>query len=134
MIGMVIVTHGNLAEEFKSALQHVVGPQEQCIAISIGAEDDMEHRQQDIVNAVKEVNSGSGVVIFTDMLGGTPSNLAISVMDGISVEVLAGVNLPMLIKLASIRVESKLGSAVVDAQAAGQDYIKIGSQVFSDGV
>ena len=131
MIGIVIVTHGNLAEEFKSALQHVVGPQEKCVAISIGAEDDMEDRQQDILNAVKEVNSGSGVVIFTDMLGGTPSNLSISVMDGTTVEVLAGVNLPMLIKLASIRSESTLSDAVKEAQKAGQEYIKIGSQVFS---
>lgn len=131
MIGIVIVTHGNLAEEFKSALQHVVGPQEKCVAISIGAEDDMEDRQQDILNAVKEVNSGSGVVIFTDMLGGTPSNLSISVMDGTTVEVLAGVNLPMLIKLASIRSESTLSDAVREAQKAGQEYIKIGSQVFS---
>ena len=131
MIGIVIVTHGNLAEEFKSALQHVVGAQEKCVAISIGAEDDMEDRQQDILNAVKEVNSGSGVVIFTDMLGGTPSNLSISVMDGTTVEVLAGVNLPMLIKLASIRSESTLSDAVKEAQKAGQEYIKIGSQVFS---
>ena len=122
MIGIVIVTHGNLAEEFKSALQHVVGPQEKCVAISIGAEDDMEDRQQDILNAVKEVNSGSGVVIFTDMLGGTPSNLSISVMDGTTVEVLAGVNLPMLIKLASIRSESTLSDAVKEAQKAGQEY------------
>ncbi len=131
MIGIVIVTHGNLAEEFKSALQHVVGAQDNCVAISIGAEDDMEDRQQDILNAVKEVNSGSGVVIFTDMLGGTPSNLSISVMDGTTVEVLAGVNLPMLIKLASIRSESTLSDAVKEAQKAGQEYIKIGSQVFS---
>ena len=131
MIGIVIVTHGNLAEEFKSALEHVVGPQEQCIAISIGAEDDMDLRQQDILNAVKEVNDGSGVVIFTDMLGGTPSNLAISIMDGTSVEVLAGVNLPMLIKLTSNRTDSTLADAVKEAQTAGQDYIKVGSQVFS---
>ena len=133
MIGMVIVTHGNLAEEFKSALEHVVGPQNQCIAISIAADDDMELRQQDILNAVKEVNDGSGVVIFADMLGGTPSNLAISVMDGTSVEVLAGVNLPMLIKLASNRSESNLTDSVKEAQIAGQEYIKIGSQVFSGG-
>ena len=131
MIGIVIVTHGNLAEEFKSALEHVVGPQEQCIAISIGAEDDMDLRQQDILNAVKEANDGSGVIIFTDMLGGTPSNLAISIMDGTSVEVLAGVNLPMLIKLTSNRTGSTLADAVKEAQTAGQDYIKVGSQVFS---
>ena len=131
MIGIVIVSHGNLAEEFKSALEHVVGPQEQCIAISIGAEDDMDLRQQDILNAVKETNDGSGVIIFTDMLGGTPSNLAISVMDGTSVEVIAGVNLPMLIKLTSNRAESTFTDAVKEAQTAGQEYIKIGSQVFS---
>ena len=101
MIGMVLVTHGRLAEEFVNATEHVVGPQTQVRAISIGPDDDMEQRRQDILNAVAEVESGAGVIILTDMFGGTPSNLAISVMDKANVEVIAGINLPMLIKLAT---------------------------------
>src|SRR6187455_1816198 len=105
MIGMVLVTHGQLATEFRSALEHVVGPQTQIETITIGPEDDMESRRKDIVAAVKRVNSGQGVVVLTDMFGGTPSNLALSCMNGGSVEVVAGINLPMLIKLASVRDE-----------------------------
>ena len=101
MIGMVLVTHGQLATEFKSALEHVVGPQGQLETITIGPEDDMEIRRKDIMAAVCRVNSGDGVVVLTDMFGGTPSNLALSCMNGGSVEVVAGINLPMLIKLAS---------------------------------
>ncbi|HEY8136623.1 MAG TPA: PTS sugar transporter subunit IIA, partial [Methylocystis sp.] len=100
MIGMVLVTHGHLATEFRAALEHVVGPQKQLASISIGPEDDMERRRLDIIEAVRQSDSGQGVVLLTDMFGGTPSNLAISVMNGGNIEVLAGVNLPMLIKLA----------------------------------
>ncbi|ADZ72620.1 Phosphotransferase system, mannose/fructose-specific component IIA [Polymorphum gilvum SL003B-26A1] len=131
MIGLVLVTHGRLAEEFKSALEHVVGPQEQVETISIGPDDDMERRRQDILSAVEAVNTGSGVVLLTDMFGGTPSNLAISVMDGKSVEVVAGVNLPMLIKLASVRADRNLQDAVDEARKAGQKYISVASQVLS---
>ncbi|MEP3278383.1 MAG: PTS sugar transporter subunit IIA [Stappiaceae bacterium] len=131
MIGLVLVTHGRLAEEFRSALEHVVGPQERVSTISIGPDDDMEQRRQDILNAVQEVNDGSGVVLLTDMFGGTPSNLAISVMDGASVEVVAGVNLPMLIKLASVREDKELADAVDEAKKAGQKYISVASQVLS---
>ncbi|MEE4014002.1 PTS sugar transporter subunit IIA [Roseibium sp. FZY0029] len=131
MIGLVLVTHGRLAEEFKAALEHVVGPQEQVETISIGPDDDMEQRRQDILAAVEAANSGKGVVLLTDMFGGTPSNLAISVMDGKSVEVVAGVNLPMLIKLASVRGDRELADAVDEARQAGQKYISVASQVLS---
>ncbi|MBA5776982.1 PTS sugar transporter subunit IIA [Stappia sp. F7233] len=131
MIGLVLVTHGQLAQEFQAALEHVVGPQSQIATICIGPDDDMEQRRQDILNAVEAVNDGSGVVLLTDMFGGTPSNLAISVMDGMSIEVVAGVNLPMLIKLASVRGELKLADAVDEARKAGQKYISVASQVLS---
>ncbi|AEV35156.1 PTS system fructose subfamily IIA component [Pseudovibrio sp. FO-BEG1] len=131
MIGLVLVTHGRLAEEFKSALEHVVGPQDRVATICIGPDDDMEQRRQDILRSVEAVNDGSGVVLLTDMFGGTPSNLAISVMDGGSVEVVAGVNLPMLIKLASVRNEKSLAEAVEEARSAGQKYISVASQVLS---
>jgi len=131
MIGLVLVTHGRLAEEFKAALEHVVGPQDQVETISIGPDDDMEQRRQDILTAVETANSGAGVVLLTDMFGGTPSNLAISVMDGKSVEVVAGVNLPMLIKLASVRNDRDLKDAVEEARQAGQKYISVASQVLS---
>ena len=103
MIGLVLVTHGALAVEFKSALEHVVGPQEQIATVCIGPDDDMEARREDIIGAVGEVNSGQGVVVLTDMFGGTPSNLAISVMKTVGAEVIAGVTLPMLVKLARVR-------------------------------
>lgn len=131
MIGLVLVTHGRLAEEFKAALEHVVGPQEQVETISIGPDDDMEQRRQDILAAVEAANTGKGVVLLTDMFGGTPSNLAISVMDSKSVEVVAGVNLPMLIKLASVRSDRDLADAVDEARQAGQKYISVASQVLS---
>ncbi|MCF4097194.1 PTS sugar transporter subunit IIA [Maritalea mediterranea] len=129
MIGMVLVTHGALAEEFKSALEHVVGPQEQCAAVCIGPDDDMEVRRQDILTAVHDVDSGQGVVILTDMFGGTPSNLAISVMENREVEVIAGVNLPMLVKLARVRPELDMKTAVHEAQEAGRKYINVANDV-----
>ncbi|MCY1707049.1 PTS sugar transporter subunit IIA [Pannonibacter sp. SL95] len=134
MIGLVLVTHGRLAEEFKAALEHVVGPQSQIATICIGPEDNMEQRRQDILDAVAAVNSGAGVVLLTDMFGGTPSNLAISVMDGKTIEVVAGVNLPLLIKLASLRADRGLPEAVDEARKAGQKYISVASQVLSGQV
>lgn len=131
MIGMVLVTHGHLATEFRAALEHVVGPQKDIETISIGPEDDMEQRRHDIVAAIALVDSGSGVVLLTDMFGGTPSNLAISVMNGSKVEVVAGINLPMLIKLASVREGSNLEQAVSQAQDAGRKYINVASRVLS---
>ncbi|PWR25379.1 PTS sugar transporter subunit IIA [Zavarzinia aquatilis] len=126
MIGLVLVTHGRLAEEFIAATEHVVGPQQAMRAICIGAEDDMERRRGDIVDAVAAVNRGKGVIILTDMFGGTPSNLAISVL-GAGIEVIAGVNLPMLIKLASVRTKMTLAEAVAAAQDAGKKYISVAS-------
>ena len=122
---MVLVTHGNLANEFISAMQHVVGKQEQIAPVCIGPEDDMEMRRAEILKKVEEVNDGSGVVVLTDMFGGTPSNLAISIMDRAPVEIIAGVNLPMLIKLASLRKEKNLKETVSGAQEAGKKYINV---------
>ncbi|HEY8581258.1 MAG TPA: PTS sugar transporter subunit IIA [Beijerinckiaceae bacterium] len=131
MIGMVLVTHGHLATEFRSALEHVVGPQKQLQTVTIGPDDDMERRRKDILDAVAMVESGDGVVVLTDMFGGTPSNLAISVMDGNKVDVVAGINLPMLIKLASVREDATLEEAVVQAQEAGRKYISVASRILS---
>jgi PTS system mannose-specific IIA component len=132
MIGMVLVTHGRLAAEFIAALEHVVGPQTNIAAICIGPEDDMEQRRQDILDSIAKVEAGRGVVILTDMFGGTPSNLAISVMEKAKIEVIAGINLPMLIKLASLRQTETLGAAVTGAQEAGRKYINVASQLLAD--
>ena len=132
MIGMVLVTHGRLAIEFIAALEHVVGPQRNVAAVCIGPEDDMERRRQDILRAISEVDAGQGVVLLTDMFGGTPSNLAISVMDKAKIEVIAGINLPMLIKLASLRESETLAAAVRGAQEAGRKYINVASQLLAD--
>ena len=131
MIGMVLVTHGQLAREFRSALEHVVGPQGQLETVTIGPDDDMESRRKDIMAAVRSVNTGQGVVVLTDMIGGTPSKLALSCMNGGSVEVVAGINLPMLIKLASVRDEEPLAAAVLKAQEAGRKYINVASRVLA---
>jgi PTS system mannose-specific IIA component len=131
MIGLVIVTHGRLAEEFVAAMEHVVGPQTAVRAISIGPEDDMEQRRADIVEAAKAVDSGEGVILLTDMFGGTPSNLAISAMDEARAEVIAGLNLPMLIKLASVRGREPLQVCVAHAQDAGRKYISVASYVLA---
>ena len=132
MIGIVIVTHGRLSAEFIAALEHVVGPQRDIAAICIGPDDDMEQRRQDILQSVRAVDTGDGVVLLTDMFGGTPSNLAISVMDRPKIEVIAGINLPMLIKLASLRSTETLADAVRGAQEAGRKYINVASQLLAD--
>ena len=131
MIGLVIVTHGGLAAEFRSALEHVVGRQTQLETISIGPEDDMAQRRLEILAAIRRVEAGEGVIVLTDMFGGTPSNLAISAMDEANVEVIAGINLPILVKLASIRGEVPIGEAVCRARDAGRKYIKVASQELS---
>lgn len=131
MIGLVLVTHGRLAVEFRAALEHVVGPQKQIEAVTIDPEDDVEARRKDIIAAVKRVDSGDGVAILTDMFGGTPSNLAISVMGQPKVEVLAGINLPMLVKLAKVRGCCPLAEAVAAAQEAGRKYVTIASRVLN---
>ena len=127
MIGLVLVTHGRLAEEFIAATEHVVGPQEGIQAVSIGPDDDMEQRRNDIVKAVEDVETGNGVILLTDMFGGTPSNLAISLLDRANVEVIAGINLPMLIKLVKIRRDGDLAEAVTKAQESGRKYINVAS-------
>ena len=129
MIGMVLVTHGALAEEFVAALQHVVGAQDNVAAVCIGPDDDMEARRAHILEQVTRVDSGRGVVVLTDLFGGTPSNLAISIMENANVEVIAGVNLPLLIKLASVRDSMALSDAVTSAQEAGRKYISVASSL-----
>jgi len=133
MIGMVLVTHGRLAEEFVFALEHVVGPQQAIRAVCIGPDDDMEQRRKDILESVKAVEQGKGVVVLTDMFGGTPSNLAISIMEQTKAEVLAAINLPMLIKLASVRGTEPLAKAVVQASEAGRRYINVASSLLAEG-
>ena len=129
MIGLVLVTHGRLANEFRVAMEHVVGPQQAIETICIGPDDDMESRRGEIALAVKAVDSGSGVILLTDLFGGTPSNLAISQMVHKGVEVLSGVNLPMLVKLAKVRGSQPLADAVECATAAGRKYIAAASQI-----
>ena len=131
MIGMVLVTHGQLATSFRSALEHVVGPQKQLETVSIGPDDDIEGRRNDIIAAARKVQDGAGVVLLTDMFGGTPSNLAISVMDGGRIEVICGINLPMLIKLATLRESADLDHAVMEARDAGRKYITVASKVLA---
>lgn len=131
MIGIVIIAHAGLATEFRAALEHVVGSQSQLQALSIGPEDDVEQRRRQLIEIVRSVDSGDGVVILTDMFGGTPSNLAISVMEDTGAEVLAGVNLPMLIRLASVRKDKSLAQAVDLAKDAGRKYISVASQVLA---
>jgi len=129
MIGMILVTHGRLAEELRAAMEHVVGAQRNVDTVCIGPDDNMDARRTDIDNAIKRCDTGDGVVLLTDMFGGTPSNLAISLMDRKGVEVIAGVNLPMLVKLAKIRSNQPLGEAVECAQDAGRKYIAAASHV-----
>lgn len=129
MIGLVLVTHGNLAKEFLSAMQHVVGQQPQVDTVCIGPEDDMEMRRNEIMEKVNQTNSGEGVILLTDMFGGTPSNLALSIMDRANVEILAGINLPMLIKIATLRKDNNMRATVDGAQEAGKKYITAASQL-----
>ena len=128
MIGIVLVTHGRLADEFRSAVEHVMGPQEQMETICIEPNDNIDSRRLEIIAAVKRVNSGGGVAILTDMFGGTPSNLAISVMKTVNAEVIAGMNLPMLVKLARVRSDMELKQAVTLAAEAGRKYINVASE------
>ena len=129
MIGLVIVTHGRLAEEFISALEHIVGPQKKVESVCIGPEDKMENRRSAILAAVDRAEGGAGVIVLTDMFGGTPSNLAISILKEANVEVLAGVNLPLLVKLATVRKSANLDEAVTEAYVAGRKYIKRASEL-----
>jgi len=128
MIGMILVTHGRLAEEFVKAMEHVVGRQENVATVCIGPQDDVEARRKEIAKAIKQVDTGEGVVILTDLFGGTPSNLAISLLEEGRVEVIAGINLPMLIRLAGARDKMKIGEAVAAAREAGRNYITVASE------
>ena len=132
MIGLVLVTHGRLASEFVVAMEHVVGPQERIEAICIGADDDMERRRKDISKAIAKVDDGNGVIILTDLFGGTPSNLAISLMKSDKIEVIAGVNLPMLIRLEGARKSMDVRSAVAAAREAGRKYISVASEILGE--
>lgn len=132
MIGLVLVTHGRLADEFVTAMEHVVGEQAQVATIAIGPEDDMEARRADIADAIARVDSGQGVILLTDLFGGTPSNLAISLMERGRVEVIAGMNLPMLIRLGSARKAMKVVDAVAAAREAGRKYISVASEVLGE--
>jgi len=129
MIGLVLITHGRLADEFVSALEHVVGKQENIATVCIGPEDDMEKRRDEIIKKIEDVKTEDGVILLTDMFGGTPSNLAISVMDKAEIEVIAGINLPMLIKIASLRKTSNIKTTVEGAQEAGRKYINVASML-----
>jgi len=131
MIGIVLVTHGRLATELLNALEHIVGPQPQAATVCIGPDDDMEAKRAEILDAVAQADTGAGVAVLTDMFGGTPSNLAISIMDKGKIEVIAGVNLPMLIKLAGARKTENLSEAALSAQEAGRKYINIASQLLA---
>ncbi len=131
MIGLVVVTHGRLGDELINALEHVCGAQANITAVCIGPDDDMEQKRTQILDSVANAEEGNGVVLLTDMFGGTPSNLAISIMDKANVEVIAGVNLPMLIKLASVRQTESLEEAAQSAQEAGRKYINIASRLLT---
>lgn len=129
MIGLVLVTHGRLAEQFVTAMEHVVGKQDRVATICIEADDDMESRRADIAKAIAEVNDGNGVILLTDLFGGTPSNLAISLMEAGRIEVIAGINLPMLIRLGGARKAMKVVDAVNAARDAGRKYITVASEM-----
>lgn len=131
MLGIVIIAHGNLATEMCSVLEHVVGPQKQIKAIDIGPDDNIEQRRDDLLKAIADVNTGKGVIICTDMFGGTPSNMAISTIDQQPVEVLAGFNLPALVKLASVRDKTNMTEAVKQAHEAGRKYMNVASQLLA---
>jgi PTS system mannose-specific IIA component len=132
MIGLVIVTHGHLAQELHKVLEHVVGPQENIATICIEPNDNMEERRDNIIAAIDKVEKSSGVIVITDMFGGTPSNLAISIMNQRKIEVLAGVNIPMLVKLASLRDKMPMHDAAIQARDAGRKYINLASELLGE--
>lgn len=132
MIGLVLVTHGRLAAEFVTAMEHVVGPQDAIEAVCIGPDDDMEERRKDISEAIKRIDRGNGVIVLTDLFGGTPSNLAISLMKTENIEVIAGVNLPMLIRLEGARKVMGVHAAVAAAREAGRKYISVASEILGE--
>ncbi len=132
MIGVVLVSHANIAKEMLKVIEHIVGPQEKILAISIFPNDDMKLKRTEIVESVKKVESGKGVIVLTDMFGGTPSNLAISVMEDEKIEVVAGVNLPMLIKMMSVRDKKSIKELIKISQESGRKYINVASAFFEE--
>lgn len=132
MIGIVLVSHTRLAQELAETLEHVVGKQDQLASVSLFPNDDIEEKREEILEAVHSVENGQGVVILTDMFGGTPSNLAHSLLDGRNVEIVAGMNLPLLIKLSSVRKTKPIHEAVLLAQEAGRKYIQIASHILNE--
>jgi len=132
MIGLILVTHGHLAEQFVDAMEHVVGQQSGVETVCIGPNDDMEHRRAEIADKIASVDTGSGVIVLTDLFGGTPSNLAISLLEAGRIEVIAGINLPMLIRLAGARKSMDVVDAVAAAQTAGRNYITVASELLGD--
>ena len=132
MIGIVIVSHSNIAVEFLSVLEHIVVKQENIEAISIFPNDDVEKKRKEIIKSIKKVDRDKGVIVLTDMFGGTPSNLAISVMDEEKVEVVAGVNLPMLIKISSLRNECNIKELIKISQESGRKYMNVASAFFGE--
>ena len=130
MIGLVVVAHGGLARELLAATEHVVGPQARAIAVSTGPADDLRDKQSEINDAVSSVDEGDGVVVVTDMFGGTPCNLAIGAMAGEGVEVVYGANLPLLVKLAKTR-DRPLGEAIDAALESGRKYIDAAKRMLS---
>ncbi len=132
MIGVVLVAHGGLAQEYLNVLEQIVGPQDHIAAIGIANDDDLEKKRSEILSHIKAVDLGQGVLVLTDMFGGTPSNLSISLLDKQNIEVVAGLNLPMLIKLASSRKSADLKQLVVDVQDAGKRYIHVATQLLQD--
>lgn len=131
MLGIVIVSHGKLAEALVSVTEHVVGKQDGIKAVGIEPDDKADVARERILQAIKDVSSGDGVVVLTDMFGGTPSNLAISVMEDKGIEVIAGVNLPMMIKLVSVRGKVPLADAVNQAQEAARRYINVAGNLLA---
>ena len=123
MIGMVLVTHGGLANALRDAMEHVVGKQKNLATVCIESDAEFDGQRAEIARRMAEVDTGDGVILLTDMFGGTPSNLAMSMATQPGVEIIAGVNLPMLVKLAKIRGQETLPEAVAHAEAAGKKYI-----------
>ena len=129
MIGLVIVTHGALAKALRDAMEHVVGAQKSLATVCVESDAGFDSQRAEIASRIAEVDQGDGVILLTDMFGGTPSNLALSLTQPGAVEILGGVNLPMLVKLAKIRGNYSLAEVVRHAEAAARKYICSGAEV-----
>lgn len=129
VIALVIVTHGQLGQEFINVLNHVMGPQEKVAAFALEPKDTPAQRYQDLVSLVESLQSKEGVIVLTDMFGGTPSNMALMLQDQPNLEIIAGINLPLLLKLATVRTTMPLKEAILEAQTAGRKYIHVASEL-----